>query len=694
MDVEEFRSEFLSQVGVWATADSNFSHSAFVDVAIHYLEEAGEVSDFEPCYYRGTSRRRNIGVDGYAFDKADASARLFLADPCSNGGATLTQTEAKAQFGKLRAFAEEAMDGRLEEVIDDNSPARALADELREKKPNISSIRAYLLTDAVLSTRVKDWPEGEVAGIPIEFHIWDITRFHRAHTSLSGQDDLVIDFAGMSCRGLPCLEASTEGSPYLSYLCILPGPVLADVYDAYGSRLLEGNVRAFLSTKGRINKGIRNTVLHQPEMFFAYNNGIAATASSADVVKTLEGLRLMSVTDLQIVNGGQTTASLSFARRTDKAALERTFVPMKLSVIDAERSAEMIPQISRFANSQNKVSDADFFANHPYHRRVELISRRVWAPAKKGAQHETRWFYERARGQYINETASMGAADRRRFIEMNPRDQVVTKTDLAKSENSWLQLPQRVSRGAQSNFLEFANRITAEWSDDKDSFHEEYFRLVMARIILFRETERIVSKQVWYKGGYRANIVTYTISKLAHDIKTSGRLELDLRSIWQRQGISAALSEQIALTAEVVYSVITAPPPGHENVTQWCKKDLCWLNVKDAANSLLTELIAELVPPEEARDEARGARAQQKLDSGIGAQAAVVGLGIEYWRELLSWGTARSLVTPEDGRIVGMAAGFGASIPSDRQSKRLLVLKERLEQEGFAPVPLAPVPGS
>ena len=688
MDIEDFRKELISEVDVWATADSNFRHSSFVDVCIHYLEEAGEVCDFEPCYYRGVSaRRRNVGIDGYAFDRADGSLRIFLADLCGSGQATLTQTAAKSLFGKLRAFVEDAVNGALDDIIDENHPARALADDLQNRGANIARIRAYLLTDATLSTRVRDWPEGEIGGVPIEFHIWDISRFFRAHSSRSGQDELLVDLR-RSDGGLLCLQASEEGGSYLSYLCVIPGELLADIYDEYGSRLLEGNVRAFLSTKGKVNKGIRNTVLHNPEMFFAYNNGIAATASAVDLTETAQGVRLATVTDLQIVNGGQTTASLSTSRRADGADLTKTFVPMKLSVIAPELSVEMIPQISRCANSQNKVSDADFFANHEFHRRLEAISRRMWAPAKGGAQHETRWFYERARGQYSNAYAAMTPAARRRFTEENPRDQVITKTDLAKSENSWLGLPQKVSKGAQSNFLDFAGKITEQWSSDRDRFNEVYFRNVVARTILFRSVERIVSSRPWYSGGYRANIVTYTIAKLSYEIGRSGSGELNFPDIWQKQGIQPELADQVAEIAKSVYGSITNPLRGHENVTQWCKKDECWLEVQRLPCALSRRFVESLLPAHAVRTEEKEARSLQQLDSGIDAQSAVVSLGFDYWQRFLIWGREKQLLqAAADDRAVTMAAGFVGCLPNDRQSKRLLVLKTQFEEEGFPPVP-------
>jgi hypothetical protein len=692
MELDDFRRDLLSQTAAWAAADLNFQHSAFVDVAIRYLEEAGEVSDFESCYFRGTgSRRRTLAVDGFAFDEADGSVRLFLAEPTfAEELPTLTHTEARATFGRLRAFVEEAIDRQLTAELDPSSPGYALATELLRRSPELTRIRAYILTDAVLSTRAKDWPEGEIAGVPVEFHIWDVGRFHRVHTSQSGQDELIIDFSSVTDGGLPCIEAGADSNDYSAYLCVVPGSVLAGIYDQYGSRLLEGNVRSFLSAKGRINKGIRNTVLHQPEMFFAYNNGIAATASEITLSRTENGLRLVTATDLQIVNGGQTTASLAAARRNERVPLDHIFVPMKLSVVTPEKSGEMIPLISRYANSQNKVSDADFFSNHDFHRRIEQISRRVWAPAKGGAQHETHWFYERARGQYINEPAALGAGEKKRFIQMNPRDQLVTKTDLAKSENAWRQLPHIVSRGAQKNFIDFAAYITARWEANSEIFHEAYFRAAIARVVLFRATERIVSSQPWY-SGYRAQIVAYSIAKLSHLIESrKPGWQLDMRAIWQRQGLSATLVSQITLVSELMHKVLTDHPATIQNIGEWSKKDLCWEKAKEADAPLLRSVYTDLIELDSVRAEDRAAKSEQRLDVRLTAQVAVFRLGQEYWQGLRAWAEERRLLSTSDDRLVLMAAGLVPGLPTDRQSLRLLQLKAHLETEGLAPVAVPP----
>ncbi len=426
MDLNEYRQDFLDQVRARASAGSNFTHAEFVDICGELLSDAEELSDFEVCHYRGVgSRNRALGVDGFAQDEVDGSIRLIIAE---YGGqpepVTITQTQAKALFSKLLGFCDDAFAGRLHPALEESTPAYSLAQLLYERKKIIARLRLYLVTDGVLSSRVRDWPEGEVADIPTESHIWDVNRFRDVQESKSGRDELEVDFTAVVPDGLPCLSASVPSDEYRAYLCVIPGAVLAQIYDQYGSRLLEGNVRSYLGTRGRINKAIHKTVATEPSMFFAYNNGIAATASAATVANAADGLRLTHVTDLQIVNGGQTTATLAGTLKEKLDGLSRTFVQMKLSILPAETAGKYIPAIARYANSQNKVSDADFFSNHEFHRRMEQLAQRLRAPAVGGAQYGTHWFYERARGQYANQQSSLTAAQKKQFLLQNPKEHV------------------------------------------------------------------------------------------------------------------------------------------------------------------------------------------------------------------------------------------------------------------------------
>lgn len=658
----------------------------FGSVAGEMLEEAEELVDFVPCPYRGTgTRRRSLGIDGYAFDEADGSLRLFIAEfDGEQQPATVTQTTAKATFSKVVAFVEEAFAGNDDHLPADEDPVADFSGLLQTHQPNITRLRFYLVTDGILSDRIRDWPEQSIGGIPAEFHIWDIARFHDALSSRSGREALTVNFSGLVAGGVPCLKASLNQSEYSGYLCVLPGDALARMYEEYGSRLLEGNVRSFLGKAVKVNKAIRETVLRSPEMFFAFNNGIAATATSVETCDTPEGPRLLAATDLQIVNGGQTTASLALARRKDGADLNGIFVQMKLSVVDADKSGDLIPKISEYANRQTKVSDSDLFSNHPFHRKLEELSRRIKAPPRAGSQRPTTWFYERAKGQYRIETSKMSPAEKLRFEADNPRRQVITKTDIAKIENSWRQLPHEVSKGAQKNFDVYSKFVVTEWQHRPLQFNDEFFKCAVAHAIVFRELEQLVPTQTdWYDGGYRANIVTFTIAKLAQIISEQGAGgALNIRFIWRTQSISPPLTAQLKIIARVMYTVITSPEQGLENVTEWCKKELAWQRAQQQNVRLLPELAAELVSQAEELEREADAVDNARIDAGIAAITEVVNYRPSNWRTLREWGIQRTELTAKEDQLLLFAATAG-KVPSERQAAAILQIRRRLEAEGF-----------
>jgi hypothetical protein len=328
-------------------------------------------------------------------------------------------------------------------------------------------------------------------------------------------------------------------------------------------------------------------------MFLAFNNGLSVTATGLKLKKHGSGIAdLQYARDFQIVNGGQTTGSIYRAFLKDKADVSRLWVPVKITeFFDVADVEDIAPQISLSANSQNKVNIADFSANHPFHRKIEELSRTIWAPALQGMQKQTKWFYERARGQYHDALAMQGTLPRRKAFEAaHPRRQVITKTDLAKFEQTWSQLPQLVSRGAQKCYLTFLDDLQQRGAFEPD---ETYFKHMVARCILFKETERIVSKQKF--GGYRANIVAYTLAWLSH--RTAKRI--DLGAIWASQELSQAIRNFIEPLCHYTQKHITKPPGG-QNVTEWCKKDACWEKFKELQVNLPPELQRELLSREKA----------------------------------------------------------------------------------------------
>src|SRR3990172_6356972 len=246
MDLAEFREGFLNTVAARAASDQMFRHTSFVEYAGEQLSEAGELSDIEIAYFRGIgTKKRSSGIDAVAFDDADSSIRIVIADPTfADVASRFTTSDAKALLSRVSTFVEDAVSGRGLAAIEPSLPAWSLANEIHRRWQDVARIRVYLVTDGVVSARMQDWPDAAIDRIPVDAHIWDISRFHRIAESKSGRDDLVIDFAARVDGGLPCLPVTEGDGEYKAYLLAVPGALLADIYDEFGSRLLEGNVRS------------------------------------------------------------------------------------------------------------------------------------------------------------------------------------------------------------------------------------------------------------------------------------------------------------------------------------------------------------------------------------------------------------------------------------------------------------------
>ena len=395
---------------------------------------------------------------------------------------------------------------------------------------------------------------------------------------------------------------------------------------------------------------------------------------------TQRGLVCTSIRNLQIVNGGQTTASLHAASRAGED-LRRVFVQLKLSIVDQGIAEAVVPRISEYANSQNKVNAADFFSNHPFHVRMEDFSRRIFAPPAPGALHDTKWFYERARGQYQDLKSGATAAQKKKFDLQFPKAQVFSKTDLAKYEGVWAEKPHIVSRGAQKNFADFAATVGAAWEKESDIYNEEHFRELVAKAIVFRHLEKEVPKQNWYAGGYRANIIAYGISKLAHDLRTEGK-QVDFQAIWRSQHVSRGLSDALVLSCARGNDVLVAADPSARNVTEWAKKEACWTTVARLVIEWPKTLEGELLTKQAAALAKKRSVDEQKDLNLINAQARVVEAGPDIWRQALAWGKRRGHLTDKDQGVLTVCGQMPTKVPSDKQAVVALEALHRLHQEG------------
>ncbi|GAA1814453.1 AIPR family protein [Agromyces neolithicus] len=687
-EIDEYRRELENRVRAAASVGGAYTGEAFIAELAAKLAEAEEINSLTPCYFEGTgARNKRLRIDGFDFDDEEGHAVIAVSAYSSDDDiGTITTAEAQRLFGQAEAWVDGVLSGSIFDLLEESSQVFEVADELRDRRGKLFKVRIYLLTNNRLSSKIKEFPSVERGGIAIEFHPWDIDRFHRVESSSLGREEIDIDLREWAPDGIPFLQAAITSKDVSTYLAVIPGSVLAGIYRRYGSRVLESNVRSFLSTRGKVNKGIRGTLLQQPEMFLSYNNGVTATATEVTIETTVGGLAMTGVRDLQIVNGGQTTASLFYVEKDEKAVdLSDVFVQMKLIIVDGEVETELVPKISRYANSQNAVSEADFFSNHEFHQRMEEKSRRILAPAQAGSAFQTKWYYERTRGQYQSEKAKLTVAGARKFEAEYPRAQVITKTDAAKYLVSWSQQPHVVSAGAQKNFLAFANQIEAAWKADNAQFGDDYFRSLVGKSLLFNAVRQRVMKSDWYTTGYLANIVTYTLAKLSLESKrasTGG--DLDFNRIWLAQSVDNGLLEVGDVIAEQVFQVLTADSRPVLNVTEWAKREKAWEAVKSIPFTGAASLNEFTVGGSEATSAKRDARADQKLLTGVAAQMHVVGKGSQYWNRLREFTRTLKMVSPKELGILAIAIGeSGRGLPSELQSIALLDLEKRARASGF-----------
>lgn len=676
----EFHRELLAEVQGDADALGVYTADAFLEKMKDLLDEAGEVPAMEQCHYDGSLRKPACRVDAYGWDTngEEGVLNLVISDfSLSRDIRTNLKTDNDRLFKKLISFAQACQDAGFREQLDDTGNAFALADLIARQVRKIAKIKLIIVTNAVNGAKQTDAVAvGKVGGIPVTSSIWDLARIYRYIASGQTREDLVVDFAGAFGGGVPVLKASFDGGSLESYIAVIPGGQLAAVYDRWESRLLEANVRSFLQARGKVNRGIRDTIRDKPEMFFSYNNGLTATAESVEIEHTAGGLRLTKAFNLQIVNGGQTTASIHASRRS--ATMNDVFVQMKLTIVPAENAEEIVPRISEFANSQNKVNAADFFANHPFHLAIQEASRRILAPSGDGQYRESKWFYERARGQYADERGRRSESLRKKFDAEFPKSQFFSKTDLAKYENSWRRKPHTVSMGAQKNFSELAKAIGKEWTEHSDRFDDIWYRRLIAKAIIFRDLERMVPAQHWYSGGYRANIVTYAMAKLVEDADRLGKV-IDLDQIWKMQRVPPQLERASLAAAMSANDVITNPIAGVRNMSEWAKKEACWSTLADRLVEYEADFVEALIDKAEASARKREEQSAKRVTNEVEAEREVVSAGGEYWQGWLDYGLSIGKLTSRDQGILCACAALPRKLPSTKQCVAAIEIRDRLD---------------
>jgi hypothetical protein len=582
-ELEQYLQELYHEVNslTYADEDGASKENKFTEYVMELLSEAGETESIRLCPYVKENKLENIQfkINGYAIEDGFETLDIFIA---SFQDTNQLYRIGKPDFEKLIkwpiGFINAAFKGHLED-IEPSTEAYGLARLIRDNLKEIIRINVFILSNGnIPHDPPKNFSLKGLEDLTFNFHVWDAERLHRLSQSKYNREPIEIDFQGMLGEVIPYLAMPSVNKIYECYLAIVPGHILSTLYKNYGTRLLESNVRAFLQQTGSVNKGIRDTIRQEPYMFLPYNNGLATTAQA---VKTeiIDGKSVITgVKDFQIVNGGQTTASLFHTEKKYKADLSQVFVQMKLTVIkDEDKKNETVPFISRYANSQTKVTDLDLTSNNPFLQELEKLSRITYAIDPEDSNKQTIWFMERVKGQYreaLNKEPTKGKQEA--FKLKFPRSQMIDKSEIAKYVNIWNQQPYHVAKGAQKNYTQFLKDVEKDFKKKKPS--RVYWQDIVANAILFQVTDKLFGRKNQDPIGdtnIKSQTVTYALSYI--HFLTDNRLNLAM--IWDKQYVPEDLQVELKKTLKFVYSFLN-----NLNValiSEAAKSEKTWAALKD-----------------------------------------------------------------------------------------------------------------
>ena len=671
MDIKEFAQELIDNVKMSVEMTGSDYDQELATSILEYMEDNGEVNAPEICSFQKTRTR----ITAYDYNDEAESLDLFYLIKANTLLGKVNNGDVQKGFNYLMAFYREAMNGQLFKN-DDVAPSDEIVEVaklVQSTKGQINQLRIYVITDGLTDpSAVPAAVETDDMDYVIEYNVWDMQRVYQQHNIRAGKEKVEIDFPTTYNTELQCLKMSDQNLFVEAYLAIIPGITLAKIYKNYQQVLLEKNVRTFLQFKGKVNKEIRKTLRTAPDMFFSYNNGISTTASDIETKERDGVLYITRLYDWQIVNGGQTTASIAASQNDKEVDLSKVYVPMKISVIrDSERDDEIIRSISISANSQTAIKNSDFSANDPYLVDMEKYSREEWVPNGKNKPF-CKWYFERTRGQYLDQLAQLNGYNEKSFKIEYPKKQKITKTDIAKYEAAWKQRPYDVCLGAEKNYKSFVNEIKRE----KPTISAAYYKKLIAKGILFNAIDGIVKAH--NLGGYKANMNAYLMSAIS--FLSEGNL--DLTYIWENQKVQDEVLSKVESLIPMVWEHITGGATGGNqslNVGEWTKKTDCWSKLKVKLGEI-DKFDDDLMQPDTNDD---GSYLNETQQSRIQEAEAIEP---SYWFSLASWAKKNNQLTPIDRKAAfnfGTMKSRNRGITSLKQALFALKIVEKAKELGF-----------
>lgn len=645
--------------------------SAFFERTTNSLAQVG---DLDKEVFTGFSSE--FAFNGFAFRSESGTLQLISVIYSPEEQKGLLKSEIENVFKKLEKLVVFISKKKYQDKsIEETSEFYDCCSEIYNLiyKEEVKECQLILITDSSLPKSMYHIENKLIGDIQYTYSVYDINYFFQIHKNGNQFASFVLE------TNLPCLTVNKENNDYVSYLTVISGKELAAIYGKYKSKLLEENVRTFLQFRGDVNKGIRYTLQNKPDYFFAYNNGITATATEVEI----ENNCILKINNLQIVNGGQTTASIYAATEKYKLDLTEVNVPMKLSVVKKmDIHSTFVTNVAEFANTQNKVNKSDFFSNHKYHLDMKKASSRIWVERKSGAQVGSKWYYERVRGEYLNEQSHLSKNDLNKFLIEYPKQQYIDKLDLAKSENAWLQKPYFSALGAQGSFVKFSEFIIQEMDKNENFVTDDYFKSAISRLIIFSEIERIVSKATWYTGGFRAQTVAYTLAAFSYVVDNQVNLYFNFNLIWEKQYVPAEIIKELEKISKIVHLCLLSPNSKHGNVSVFAKKKDCWEKIKHLNYDIIKIDPAYFIEKDEFNKIKKDSFRDKYFNDGLDKEILVYSTDFNIWRKLNEFYSNEGL-SDFQIRTLKKYSTANKHIPTQNETNTLYKLLIEAKRSGF-----------
>lgn len=565
--LKAFASTVIAQIENEAGRDARAFEQVFIEFCSEHLHELNQMPEMEWVDYQRAGNKTQPGMLVHAWG-TDEHQRLHLA-------AVLMPRQGVAEANLPYVFQRRDIGDTLQKMLnvvqhmqnmgslpDGTAPGvDEMTDAIKEVLGQIDpEIVLHLFTPGHFRGTI---PSLTMSGVAIASYLHDIEWLRRALEDTPGEQ---IDFRDSG--GLPCLVATfdAEGEPDV-LLTVLPGEFLADLYDRRRDELLRRNVRIYLRQTRKVNREMAESARTQPSRFVALNNGISAVAAGASF--NSDYTRIETLDDLQIVNGGQTTATLHevWKDRRRPVNLADLKVQAKITIIrsDTADGDEFAQKIALAANSQNRITMSDLLSGDPYERSLERISRER-RYTSGGVQ--TGWYYERVRGQH----AGLLAADRRNEKAF-PTDQVIDKTHAAQYLLAWHGRPYHASLGGEKALKTFKDDMRRAAGDvPLAEATEEEFDRVVGLAILRREADGPIAAQ----GTMKPPLGHYLLAWLAEH--HSG--DIDLLQIARTGTVPERLLPIIQQITPVISRIMRTQPAAVAHESERPKRKECWEAVR------------------------------------------------------------------------------------------------------------------